>query len=83
MTKEEYATKAMQLAAKCKVFAEETCREWSVEAPGAEVPDDATAWEGLGEFKDLYLTLETLKAKADLLFNRAISLRRFWIRPWA
>jgi hypothetical protein len=59
MTKEEYADRAIQLTARCKIFTEETCHQWRVEAPGNEVQYDATAWEDLREVREVYFTLET------------------------
>lgn len=76
MTKNEYMEKAMKLAAKCKVFAEETCQQWRTEVSGNEIPHQATGWEDLREVREVYLTLETLKAKSDSLCSRAMILRR-------
>jgi hypothetical protein len=76
MTKDEYMEKALKLAAKCKVFAEETCQQWRIEVSGNKIPYEATDWEDLRELREVYLTLETLKAKSDSLCRRAMILRR-------
>jgi hypothetical protein len=76
MTKEEYASKLIQLASKCRTFAEETCLQWRTSIPGSEIVDDAVDWEDLGD-KDLYLTLETLESKSSLVLHRAKSLLEY------
>jgi hypothetical protein len=79
VTKYEYTDKAMELAVNCKTFARNTCQRWREEVPGDEVPYGATGWEDLSEVRDSYLTLETLEVKAELLSQRVITLRRWWL----
>ncbi|MGA8659362.1 MAG: hypothetical protein WB586_24820 [Chthoniobacterales bacterium] len=46
-------------------FAKEVRQQWQ-----AEVPEDPAEWQGLVELRDLYLALETLGEKANLLSER-------------
>jgi len=80
VTKYEYTDKAMELAVSCKTFAENTCQRWRDEVPGDEVPYGATGCEDLGEVREIYLTLQTLEVKAELLCQRVITLRRTWLQ---
>ena len=70
MDEEEYLTKAIELAARCKVFAEKTCRQWKEETSGYEA-----GWKSLTEIREIYLTLQMLRHKADLLLQRGMLLR--------
>jgi hypothetical protein len=72
MTKEQYAKKLMQLASKCRVFAEDACQQWKTEVPGTEIPEAADG-EDLGD-KALYVALETLESQASFVLQRAASL---------
>jgi hypothetical protein len=72
MTKEEYVQQLRLLATKCKEFGEQTSHEWRIAIPGAQIPDDATDWEDLGEM-GLFLTLEELESKANLVLHRTAS----------
>jgi hypothetical protein len=72
MTEKEYASKLVQLACKCRAFAEETCLQWRTAIPGSEIPDDAGDWEDLGD-KQLYFALEALESKSSLVLQRAKS----------
>jgi hypothetical protein len=74
-TKEEYADSAIKLATTCKAFATGTLKQWRT-----EVADEPSDWESLNEIRDLYLALETVEAKADLLYERAMTLRQFWLQ---
>jgi len=76
MTSEEYTNTLMQLAAKCRAFAADTCQEWRIAIPRDKIPDNMTDREDLGEVRDLYLTLEALESKATSVFQRATSLLR-------
>ena len=80
VTKYEYTDKAMELAVSCKTFAENTCQRWRDEVPGDEVPYGATGCEDLSEVREIYLTLQTLEVKAELLCQRVITLRRSWLQ---
>ena len=68
MDEEEYLNKAIELAARCKVFAEKTCRQWKEETSGYEAGC-------LSEIREIYLTLQMLRHEADLLLQRAMLLR--------
>ena len=70
MDEEEYLNKAIELAARCKVFAEKTCRQWKEETSGYEA-----GWKSLSEIREIYLTLQMLRHKADLLLQRGMLLR--------
>ena len=70
MDEEEYLNKAIELAARCKVFAEKTCRQWKEETSGYEA-----GWKSLSEIREIYLTLQMLGHKADLLLERGMLLR--------
>ena len=70
----------MELAVKCKTFGENTRQRWRDEVPGDAVPYGATGWEDLSEVREIYFTLETLEVKTELLCQRVISLRRWWLQ---
>jgi hypothetical protein len=80
VTKYEYTDKAMELAVKCKTFAEYTRQRWRDEVSGDEFPSDVNGWDGLRGVREIYLTLETLEVKAELLSQRVITLRRGWLQ---
>jgi len=44
MNEQEYLDKAIELAAKCKAFAEKTCRQWKEQTSG-----DVAGWKSLSE----------------------------------
>jgi hypothetical protein len=73
-TKEEYADSAIKLATTCKAFATGTLKQWRT-----EVTDEPSDWESLNEIRDLYLALETVEAKADLLYERALTSTRYTV----
>jgi hypothetical protein len=75
VTKYEYTDKAMELAVKCITFAEYTRQRWR-----DEVSSDVNGWDGLRGVREIYLTLETLEVKAELLSQRVITLRRGWLQ---
>jgi len=66
MTKQEYMQKTIELAGRCKLFAENTCREWREETAG-----DAAGWNGLTEMREVYFSLQTLRHAAELVLLRA------------
>jgi hypothetical protein len=66
MSSQEYATKAIELASKCKFFAEKTCKEWR-----EETALDSTDWEGLREMREIYLSLQILRHSAEVVLQRA------------
>ena len=70
MTKQEYMEKAMELAARCKLFAEKTCQEWR-----EETPVDATGWNGLMEMREVYFCLQTLRHASELVLQRAALIK--------
>jgi hypothetical protein len=72
MTKEQYTKKLMELASKCRGFAEDACQQWRTEVPGTEIPEDVDE-EDLGD-KALYVALETLESQASFVLQRAASL---------
>ncbi len=43
-----------------------------------QVPDDPTDWESFREVEELFLSLDTLGAKANLLCQRAITMGEWW-----
>jgi hypothetical protein len=66
MTKKEYIENAVDVATRCKLFAEKTCRNWREETPAA-----APYWDGLGEMRELYYTLQTVRHSAEVVLQRA------------
>lgn len=66
MTKEEYRENAMTLANRCKSFAENTCRDWTGDASA----DTAFSYR-IGEMRELYYSLLTLRQAAEAVVKRA------------
>jgi hypothetical protein len=73
MTKQEDAERAIKLARKCQDYVAVTSQEWRT-----QVPDDPTDWESFREVGELFLSLDTLDAKANLLCQRAITMGEWW-----
>jgi hypothetical protein len=66
MTKEEYRENAITLGNRCKLFAEETCRDWK----GETAADNAFLYR-IGEMRELYYSLLTLRQAAEAVVRRA------------
>jgi hypothetical protein len=66
MTKQEYMRRAIELAGRCKLFAENTCQELREETAG-----EAAGWNGLTEMREVYFSLQTLRHASELALQRA------------
>ena len=66
MTKREYLENAIELANRCKFFGENICRDWK-----EETPVDTPTWNGLGEMKELYYKVLTVREEAERVLQRA------------
>jgi hypothetical protein len=66
MTKREYIENAVDVATRCKLFAEKTCRNWRDETPA-----DTPYRDGLGEMRELYYSLQTVRHSAEVVLRRA------------
>jgi len=66
MTKKEYRENAIALANRCKLFAEKSCLDWK-----AATPADTAFWYDLGEMRELYYSLLTLRHAAEVVVQRA------------
>ena len=62
----------MELASKCRGFAEDVCQQWRTEVPGTEIPEGVDG-EDLGD-KALYVALEALESQASFVLQRTASL---------
>jgi hypothetical protein len=45
---------------------EKTCRDWN-----EETPVDPTRWNGVGEMRELYYALQTVRNSAEFVLQRA------------
>ena len=66
MTKREYLENAIEVANRCKLFGENICRDWK-----EETPVDTPTWNGLGEMKELYYKVLTVREEAERVLQRA------------
>jgi hypothetical protein len=62
--------KAVELARRCKFFADKTCHEWS-EDTQAEGVD----WRGANEMRELYFNLQVLRHSSEMVLQRASLLK--------
>ena len=62
--------KAIELARRCKAFADKTCHEWreDTQAEGAD-------WRDANEMRELYFNLQVLRHSSEVVLQRASLLK--------
>ena len=58
--------KAIELARRCKSFADKTCQEWREKTQG-----EGANWRGANEMRELYFNLQVLRHSSEVVLQRA------------
>jgi hypothetical protein len=58
--------KAIELALRCKYFADETCHEWT-----EDTQSEGGDWRAASEMRELYFSLQVLRHSSEVVLQRA------------